>query len=360
MVPLLAGSNWGNGVWVEGFEVGPRHGQRTRASTRSAPGYFRTLGIPLLAGREFTPGRRRRRAEGRDRQRGVRQEVQPRAGTRSASAWDRASGEKLDIEIVGLVQDAKYSEVKDAIPPLFFVPYRQDKDGRLDDLLRAHVARRRQRCSARVPARGRAPRSEPAGREPADDAASRCGRTSSSIGSSACCRRRSPSWRRCSRRSASTACSPTRSRSGRARSACAWRSAPAPARVRRMVLRQTGLMTARRRRRSAWSRRRGPRPRRAVAAVRAEGVRPVGAGVAAAVLLGVVAMARGLPARRTARRRSTRSGRCDTNSARIFGPFLDFAISRFADSSSWRRARSKNRPRSQRPQIEESHNREMA
>ena len=30
-------------------------------------------------------------------------------------------GKALDIEIVGLVQNAKYSEVKDSIPPLFFI-----------------------------------------------------------------------------------------------------------------------------------------------------------------------------------------------------------------------------------------------
>src|SRR4029453_19624037 len=34
-------------------------------------------------------------------------------------------GEKLDTEIVGFVQNAKYSEVKREIPPLFFRPYRQ-------------------------------------------------------------------------------------------------------------------------------------------------------------------------------------------------------------------------------------------
>ena len=33
---------------------------------------------------------------------------------------------KLDIEIVGLVKDAKYSEVKREIQPVFFTPYRQD------------------------------------------------------------------------------------------------------------------------------------------------------------------------------------------------------------------------------------------
>ena len=36
-------------------------------------------------------------------------------------------GEAMDIEIVGLVQNAKYSEVKREIPPLFFRPYRQDE-----------------------------------------------------------------------------------------------------------------------------------------------------------------------------------------------------------------------------------------
>jgi ABC-type antimicrobial peptide transport system permease subunit len=37
------------------------------------------------------------------------------------------SGSKdLDMEIVGLVKNAKYSEVKDEVPPVFFTPYRQD------------------------------------------------------------------------------------------------------------------------------------------------------------------------------------------------------------------------------------------
>jgi ABC-type antimicrobial peptide transport system permease subunit len=35
-------------------------------------------------------------------------------------------GDSLDIQIVGLVRDAKYSDVRDTIPPLFFMPWRQD------------------------------------------------------------------------------------------------------------------------------------------------------------------------------------------------------------------------------------------
>jgi ABC-type antimicrobial peptide transport system permease subunit len=35
-------------------------------------------------------------------------------------------GAPLDVEIVGLVADAKYNDVKDEVPPQFFTPYRQD------------------------------------------------------------------------------------------------------------------------------------------------------------------------------------------------------------------------------------------
>jgi ABC-type antimicrobial peptide transport system permease subunit len=34
-------------------------------------------------------------------------------------------GGKLDMQIVGVVEDAKYSEVKDDVPPMVFTPYRQ-------------------------------------------------------------------------------------------------------------------------------------------------------------------------------------------------------------------------------------------
>ncbi len=124
LVPLLGGSNWGNDVAVEGFKAGPDTDTNSRYNEVGAD-YFRTLGIPLIAGREFT----RADAKGAPKVAVVneafakkfnlgRDAVGKRIGNRGGNA-------DLDTEIVGLVQNAKYSEVKDAIPPLFFRPYRQ-------------------------------------------------------------------------------------------------------------------------------------------------------------------------------------------------------------------------------------------
>ena len=124
MVPALGGSSWGTNVEVEGFESGPDIDSNSRYNA-VGPGYFATLGTPLLAGREFAAG------DDAD-QPGV--AIVNEAFTRKFGLPGREAvgmrmstgGDELDIEIIGVVQDAKYAEVKDEIPPLFFLPYRQD------------------------------------------------------------------------------------------------------------------------------------------------------------------------------------------------------------------------------------------
>ena len=126
IVPVLAGDNWGNSLRVEGFEAGPD--TDTHANFNGVgPGYFKTMGIPLVAGREFTPAD----VFGAPKVAVVNQAFAKKfnLGLNPIGKHFATGGQKgtLDIEIVGLVQDAKYSEVKRAIPPQYFLPYKQEE-----------------------------------------------------------------------------------------------------------------------------------------------------------------------------------------------------------------------------------------
>jgi putative ABC transport system permease protein len=57
-------------------------------------------------------------------------------GTRMALG--AGTNKTLDIEIVGLVRDAKYDEVREPAPPQFVMPYRQVDPGGLTFYVRAH------------------------------------------------------------------------------------------------------------------------------------------------------------------------------------------------------------------------------
>jgi predicted permease len=124
-VPLLAGNNWGNDVSVEGFERGPDTDAGSRYNEIN-PGYFRTLGVPLMSGREFVPAD----VEGSPKVAIVNEAFTKKFKLgRDAVGKHMAQGDKgpLDIEIVGVVQNAKYSQVKAEVPPIFFRPYLQSE-----------------------------------------------------------------------------------------------------------------------------------------------------------------------------------------------------------------------------------------
>jgi predicted permease len=126
LVPLIGGSNWGSSVSVQGFQAGPDTDTHSNFN-EIGPDYFRTVGMRLTAGREFT----RNDAAGSGKV-AVVNETFARKFNLGRDAIGKYISDsvgndvKLDIEIVGVVQDAKYSDVKDPTPPLFFRPYRQD------------------------------------------------------------------------------------------------------------------------------------------------------------------------------------------------------------------------------------------
>ncbi len=127
MVPLLTGESWGNDVTVEGFPGGPDVDMNSRYSAVE-PRYFRTVGIPILSGREFTDA---------DTLGAPKVAIVNEAFAKKFNLGRDAVGRRmrlgrsagdLDITIVGLVENARYNNVKSPVPPYFVMPSRQDDD----------------------------------------------------------------------------------------------------------------------------------------------------------------------------------------------------------------------------------------
>jgi predicted permease len=126
-VPLIAGSNWNNSVKVEGFRPDPTVERGSSSSFNAVgPGHFRAIGVQLLAGREFTEGD----LTGQSKVAVVNQTFAKKFNlgdnpVGKLMATGSADSIPLDIEIVGLVRDMKYSSVKRDIPAVFYRPHRQ-------------------------------------------------------------------------------------------------------------------------------------------------------------------------------------------------------------------------------------------
>ena len=121
----LGNSGMTSSVAIEGYRTGEDEHLSARVNAIS-PGYFSTLGVPLLAGREFTPG-----DDARAQKVAILNEtfVQRYVKGRNPIGLHmaRSNGNpKLDIEIVGVVRNSKYSSVDEKTERFFYVPYRQE------------------------------------------------------------------------------------------------------------------------------------------------------------------------------------------------------------------------------------------
>jgi predicted permease len=115
--------NSSTNVSVEGYHAG--EDENMNAGTNLvAPGFFRTLGIPLLAGREFTA------ADVPNAQKtAVVNEAFVKRFIRGREAvgaeMEVGAGKKLDIQIVGVVPDAQLGSLREAPKPFYYLPFLQ-------------------------------------------------------------------------------------------------------------------------------------------------------------------------------------------------------------------------------------------
>ena len=125
VMTLLDGNEWDSSVSVEGYSA--KAGEWINPHMQFAsPGYFATLGIPTLLGRDFTD----RDVLGSPKVGIVNQRFVDRyfggqspIGRHVGMGGD--PGTKLDIEIIGVVKDARYESLRDEIPYQLYRPYRQ-------------------------------------------------------------------------------------------------------------------------------------------------------------------------------------------------------------------------------------------
>ncbi len=125
VIPLLADNEWDSWVTVDGYTAKQGESVDPHMQYCSA-GFFETMKIPLLLGRTFDA-----RDDKGARKVAVVNEKFVKRYIGSANPIGRHigmgkdPGTKLDIEIVGVVGDTKYENMREEIPYEVYIPYRQ-------------------------------------------------------------------------------------------------------------------------------------------------------------------------------------------------------------------------------------------
>ena len=126
VIPLMTNSDWSSTVKVEGYT--PKEGEDMNPNVNGVgPGYFSTMGQPLITGREFTVKdgagappvaiineTMAKYFFGRDNAVGRR------------IGWGR--GKATDMEIVGVVKDSRTSSLRREVPRFVYIPYMQEEE----------------------------------------------------------------------------------------------------------------------------------------------------------------------------------------------------------------------------------------
>lgn len=132
-VRILDDDEWDSSMTAEGYNVSPRQAPEPYMN-RISPGYFSTLGVPIIAGRDFTLRDTTEVKHGTDaddwnpdkaiiNEKFARKFFKGRNPLGMHIGFGSDPGTKTDIEVVGVVKDIKYTSIRDEIPEQVFLPY---------------------------------------------------------------------------------------------------------------------------------------------------------------------------------------------------------------------------------------------
>ena len=130
---ILGGDDWESSMTIEGYAAKP--GEHPLPYMNSVgPNYFGTMGIPILAGRDFTTKDTQEIKHGPDRddwspakviinENFARKYLKGRNPVGLHVGFGTDLGTKTDMEVIGVVKNVKYSNLRDEVPVQAFTPY---------------------------------------------------------------------------------------------------------------------------------------------------------------------------------------------------------------------------------------------
>jgi putative ABC transport system permease protein len=131
---ILENNEWDSSMSVEGYNPDKPDDRAQPYMNQVSPNYFAALGVPIIAGRDFTMADNHEVKHGPDADDFVPTVVMINetfakkyfAGRNPLGrhlGFGTDPGTPTDMEVIGVVKDIKYTNLRDEIPPQAFVPY---------------------------------------------------------------------------------------------------------------------------------------------------------------------------------------------------------------------------------------------
>ena len=121
-VPLLAGDEWDSSMAVEGYSFKDGEDQQMFMNSLS-PGYFKTMNIPFIEGRDFTRLDAKRQSTVAIVNRKFAEQFFPgKSAIGKRLGWGGGPNSKLTIEIIGVVENSLYEGPREGVRRQVFVP----------------------------------------------------------------------------------------------------------------------------------------------------------------------------------------------------------------------------------------------